>query len=143
MNDEDLLSDYADGRMTAEARARFEERLRAEPSLERRARELAALKAALAQAAPPMPADLKAALKREARRAASRPPSFWEGLRAALSAPWAYGAGAAFAAAAALLLLRRPQPPQPAPGAAFQDAAAARGLERLWQADDGRDGDAT
>jgi anti-sigma factor RsiW len=153
MNDEELLSDYVDGRLAPAAKAAFEARLKASPALARRARTLKAMKSALAGSAPKMPADLKAALKRDARAADARrrrSPSWLDSLRASFSAPWAYGAGAAaFAAAAVTLALHHPaqtvRTPQvsPAPGssAAFSDPAAAQGLQSLWSDDNGRDND--
>jgi len=152
MNDEERVSDYVDGRLPPAERAAFEERLRADPALDRRIRLARAMKAALKASAPPMPADLKAALKRQARVAAARDRVSWlDAWRAALSAgPWAYGAGAAAFAGAALILAvrlsapaRRPRGPaggKPA-AAAWSDAAAAQGLERLWSDDDGSDND--
>jgi anti-sigma factor RsiW len=148
MKDEELLSDYADGRLSPSAKAAFEARLEASPALARRARALKALKSALAGAAPRMPADLKSALKREARAAdARRRRSPWlDSFRAALSAPWAYGAGAAaFAAAAVTLALHHPGVPgpkvSPAGAASFSDPAAAQGLRSLWSDDNGGDND--
>lgn len=104
-------------------------------------------------AAPGMPADLKLALKREARaRASRRRPSFLELLRASLgAAPWTYGAGAAFAAAALVLAVRLAVGPRPDPAASAALNApppsreAAAQLERLsadlWTDDDGSDRD--
>ena len=150
MKDEELLSDYVDGRLAAGARASLEARLNAEPALARRARVLKAMKFALSGAAPAMPADLKTELKRRARAHAPRRGSSWlDDLRAALWAPWAYGAGAAAFAAAALtvVLLHHPSATSPvtrfspAPVAAFSDPAAAEGLKNLWREDNGGDGD--
>lgn len=78
---------------------------------------------------PAMPADLKAALLRRARRA--RRPGWGERVREALSLPaWAYGTGLAAAAAAALLLVRleRPEP---------LDAPVQEALGELWSEDAG------
>jgi len=152
MNDEELLSEYVDGRLTPAAKAAFEARLKAEPALARRARALKALKSALAGSAPKMPADLKSALKRDARAAdARRRRSPWrDSLRELFATPWAYGAGAAaFAAAAVTLAIHHPEQPlqtpktPPAAGApaAFSDPAAAQGLQSLWSDDNGRDND--
>jgi anti-sigma factor RsiW len=149
-NDE-ALSDYVDGRPTPAQKEAFERRLSRDPALARRLRLLRAMKSSLSAAAPGMPADLKAALKREAR--ARR--SWREDWRAALGgASWAgFGLGAAFATAGAVLALRlaapgglaqRPTSPASSglPAAAgWKDSAASQGLKDLWSDDDGRDGD--
>ena len=151
-DDDEILSDYVDGRMTSAEAAAFEERAAADAGLTRRLRLLRAMRASLSAAARPMPADLKAALKREARaRAPKFAPSRLDGWRAALGgAPWtAYGLGGAFAAAALALGLRASVPKRPpqfssperAAAPVWNDAAAARGLNDLWTDDDGGTGD--
>jgi anti-sigma factor RsiW len=144
--DEGMLSDYLDGRLAPAERKAFEARLAAEPALDRRVRLARALKTSLAVSAPRMPADLKAALKREARSRRAKAAASW--LEAAVAAfgasrGTAYGVGAAFAAAALTLALARRAPHArtlPA-GSAMTDAAASDGLKELWSEDDGRDGD--
>ncbi len=143
-DDEETLSDYVDGRMTPGDRAAFERRLSDEPALARRLRLLRAMKASLAASAPAMPADLKAALKREARaRAAGPRRSRLEAWRAALRSGIGCGLGAAFAMAALAFAARLALPRRhaAAPGPGWNDAAAAEGLQSLWSDDDGRDRD--
>ena len=67
------LSDYVDGRLDSAEKAAFEARLARDPALAGRLRLLRAMRASLASCGRPMPADLKAALKREARARAARP----------------------------------------------------------------------
>jgi anti-sigma factor RsiW len=152
MNEEELLSEYADGRLATAAKAAFEARMASDPALARRARVLKAMKSALAASAPKMPADLKSALKREARAAdVRRRRSPWRvALKDAFSAPWAFGAGAAaFGAAALVIALHRPSAPHANPKAApavsgassFSDPAVSQSLESLWHDDNGGDGD--
>jgi hypothetical protein len=100
-----------------------------------------------------MPADLKAALKRDARAAdARRRRSPWlDSLRAALAPRWAYGAGAAaFAAAGVMFALhfeaRRAAvvPGQIGDGIRnqdYHDLDAAEGLRGVWSEDNGSDND--
>lgn len=152
MNDEETLSDYVDNRLAREEHRAFEARLKADPALARRARLLRAMKSALAASAPPMPADLKAALKREARARAAAP-SRLARLRAALTGgSWTYGIGAAAFAAAALALALRYAPPLRRDGAGpgggasnraagWSDQDLARGLEGMWSDDSGGDND--
>jgi anti-sigma factor RsiW len=146
--DEETLTDYLDGRMAPAEKAAFEGRLAADSALERRLRLLRAMRVSLSAGARAMPADLKAALKREARaRAAKRRPSRLAAWRSAFAGSgFGCGLGAAFAAAllafaARMALPRRP----PASGAravpAWNDAAASAGLKSLWTDDDGRDRD--
>jgi anti-sigma factor RsiW len=153
MNDEEQLSDYLDGKMAADAKTAFEERIRAEPALARAWRLMRAQKAAVAASSPPMPADLKAALIRDARaRAPRRPgPSWFDALAAISAGSWLTGAGAAaFAAAAIAVYVHRPPTPKvrhaPAPtgpisGATWTDPSAAQGLDGLWGDDDGGEKD--
>ena len=146
--DEETLTDYLDGRMAPAEAAAFEARLAAEPALERRLRLLRAMRAALGAGARRMPADLKAALKREARaRAAKASPGWLEAWRSALGGSGVgCGIGAALAAALLSLAVRLALPSRAsAPGArtapAWNDAAASAGLKSLWSEDDGRDRD--
>jgi anti-sigma factor RsiW len=143
-DDEGTLSDYFDGRMPPAERAAFERRLEEEPALARRLRLLRAMKAALAASAPAMPADLKAALKREARARAAKPRgSFLDAWRSALRSGIGCGLGAAFAAAALVFAARLALPRRHAhgPASVWNDAAASEGLKSLWSDDDGRDRD--
>ncbi len=90
----------------------------------------------------PAPEDLKASLRRMARAKAG--PSPWEALREALSAGWAYGAGAAFAAAAVAVVLVKTIPEREAPTTAATSpapAVAPQALAELWADDDGGDHD--
>lgn len=148
MSDDLELSDYLDGRLAPGEKAVFEARLSRDTGLSRRLRLLRALRASLAVCVRPMPADLKAALKREAAARMARPS--WRGLlRESLAAhPWAYGAGAAFAAATLVLVVRSAvaPPPLPAPVARVEPRApeaAAPSVESsltgLWTDDDGDD----
>ncbi|OGR68796.1 MAG: hypothetical protein A2X40_08970 [Elusimicrobia bacterium GWC2_65_9] len=148
MSDDSELSDYLDGRLAPGEKAVFEARLCRDPDLSRRLCLLRALRASLAASVRPMPADLKAALKREAAARMARPS--WRGLlRESLAAHrWSYGAGAAFAAAALVLVVRSAvaPPPPPAPVARVEprapEAAApsvASSLADLWTDDDGGD----
>jgi anti-sigma factor RsiW len=146
--DEETFTDYLDGRLTAAQRAAFEIRLAAEPALERRLRLLRAMRASLKRGAVAMPADLKAALKREARApAAKRRPSWRETWRSVFGGSGVgCGLGAAFAAAllaigVRFVLPRRPAVSGPAATPAWKDAAASDGLKSLWTDDDGRDRD--
>ena len=146
--DEETLTDYIDGRMTPAEKAAFKGRLAAEPALERRLRLLRAMRAALKRGAVPMPADLKAALKREARaRAAKARPSWREAWRSMFGSGLGCGLGAAFAAALLALGVRFVLPRRPAASGSgpaspvWKDAAASDGLKSLWNDDDGRDRD--
>ena len=147
--DEETLTDYLDGRMAPAEKAAFESRLAAEPALERRLRLLQAMRASLKRGAVAMPADLKAALKREARaRAAKARPSWREAWRSMFGGSGVgCGLGAAFAAALLALGVRFVLPRRPAAsggGASspiWKDAAASDGLKSLWNDDDGRDRD--
>ena len=147
--DEEALTDYLDGRMAPAEKDAFERLLAADPALERRLRLLRALRSSLAAGARAMPADLKAALKREARsRAAKDRPSWRKIWRSAFGGSGlGCGLGAAFAAAllafaARLALPRRSSAPAARTAAPiWNDAAAAAGLKGLWTDDDGRDRD--
>ena len=104
---------------------------------------LRAMKAAMAASARPMPADLKAELKRQARARAPRQ-SWFAVLRESLTAqPWAYGAGAAFAAAGLVIILRLASAPGPVPVPPVAQVApeAPPPLADLWTDDDGGDSD--
>ena len=144
--DEETLTDYLDGRMAPADKAAFESRLAADPALQRRLRLLRAMRTSLATGARAMPADLKEALKREARvRAAKRRPSRFASWSSAFGGSgFGCGLGAAFAAAllafAARMTLPRRPPAFPA-APAWNDAAASAGLKSLWTDDDGRDRD--
>jgi hypothetical protein len=106
---------------------------------ERRWRE--ALQKALKASQPPVPDDLKASLKRRLRPREAGP-RWLETFRAGLSAPWAWGAGAAFAAAAALLVMRVASPPRAGMTVRPPDAPATQAaLAELWDDDDGGDTD--
>jgi hypothetical protein len=99
-------------------------------------------KAAMKSLITPAPESLKADLKRMARNRKPAP-SFWTGLRSALSADaWMYGAGAAFAAAAVAVVIVKavPQRAKPAVTAAVAAPAPAE-LADLWADDDGGDHD--
>jgi anti-sigma factor RsiW len=74
MTDEELISEYLDGRLGAADAAGLERRLAAEPGLAARLRVLRAMKDGLRSAAVPTPAALKARLKAAARVAAPGPP---------------------------------------------------------------------
>ncbi|MFI5348902.1 MAG: hypothetical protein ACHQ2Z_05115 [Elusimicrobiota bacterium] len=145
--DEETLTDYVDGRMAPAAKAAFEARLAAEPALERRRRLLLAMRASLKRGAVAMPADLIAALKREARaRAAKARPSWLEAWRSIFGSGLGCGLGAAFAAALLAIGVRFSLPRRPAasgagPRPVWRDAAASDGLKSLWNDDDGRDRD--
>ncbi|MFI5362221.1 MAG: hypothetical protein ACHQ49_09650 [Elusimicrobiota bacterium] len=146
--EEEILTDYLDGRMAPAEKAAFEVRLAAAPALERRLRLLRAMRASLKTAAPRMPADLKAALKRAARsRAEKCRPSWLDALRSAFgSSGMGCGLGAAFAAALLAFALRLALPRRsPAsgtkPAGVWNDPAASAGLKSLWSDDDGRDRD--
>lgn len=144
--DEETLTDYLDGRMAPGEKTAFEERLAAEPALERRLRLLRAMRASLKAGARAMPADLKAALKREARaRTAKARPSWREAWRSMFAGSGlGCGLGAAFAAALLAFAVRLALPRRPPAGAAapvWTDAAASAGLKSLWTDDDGRDRD--
>jgi anti-sigma factor RsiW len=144
--DEGTLTDYLDGRLAPAEKAAFERRLAAEPSLERRLRLLRAMRASLKGGARAMPADLKAALKREARaRAAKGRPAWREAWRSLFKGSGVgCGLGAAFAAALLAFAVRLALPRRPSSRAAapvWNDAAASAGLKSLWADDDGRDRD--
>jgi anti-sigma factor RsiW len=143
--DEESLTDYLDGRMAPADKAAFEARLAAEPALERRLRLLRAMRASLKAGAPAMPADLKAALKRQARERAARPRVSWlEALRASLGSGLGCGVGAAFVAALLAVAVKLALPRHHAYGASraeWKDDAASAGLQALWIEDDGRDGE--
>ncbi|MDE2142753.1 MAG: hypothetical protein KGJ84_10110 [Elusimicrobia bacterium] len=138
----DELTDYLDGRLTAEGREAFEARLAAEPALARRLRLFRALRASLASTAPRMPSDLKAELKRRARSRTAAGPSWVERLLASLPSPGP-GLGAAVATAALLATLQRAlparkAPPAPRPSPAVSARLAAVSSD-LWTDDDGSD----
>ena len=143
-NDE-VLTDYIDGRMTPADRAAFEARLASEPALARRLRLTLALRDSLRSTAPRMPADLKAALKRQARaRTVKARPSWPDRVRAALFSPaLGYGLGAAFAGAALVFAVRLASGPrEAAPGMVQTPELAARMADvsaDLWSEDDGSD----
>jgi len=143
--EEESLSEYLDGRMPPVARAAFEARLGASPALARRARLALASRAALRATAPRMPADLKAALKREARSRVERVPRGLAVLMGWSFSPWTFGVGAAFAAAALVLagrLALTPRAPRGVAGSARAPEVAARMAEvssDLWTDDDGSD----
>ncbi|HEX4048897.1 MAG TPA: hypothetical protein VH309_13720 [Elusimicrobiota bacterium] len=145
--DEQTLTDYLDGRLAPAERAAFEARLASEPALDRRLRLLRAMRGALQGGAKAMPADLKAALKREARARASKGRRSWlERLRSAFGGSGlGCGLGAAFAAAlltfaARWILPRRASGAEAGAAApAWNDAAVSSGLKGLWTDDDGRD----
>ncbi len=152
MNGDDaILTDYLDGRLSPGEAAAFEARLAAEAGLSKRLRLARAARELLRASAPAMPADLKAALKREARRRAAGEgaPRWVASLRAALTAaPWAFGAGAAFAAAALVVAVRFAAAPRPeAGGVARREVPRAKSAARakltadLWSDDDGSDHD--
>ena len=136
--DEQILSDYFDGRLKPAEKAAFEARLAVDAALARRLRLLRAMKASMTAAARPMPAELKASLKRQARARALRSPALWR-------FDWRIAFGGAFAAAALVLAVRLAVPNRPAPKRAatrsWDDAAASRALKELWSDDDGGDGD--
>lgn len=147
--DEETLSDYVDGRMAPAEKTAFEARLAAEPALERRLRLLRAMRASLKGGARAMPADLKAALKREARARAPKTRRSWrEVWRSLFGSGLGCGLGAAFAATVLSLgarwaLPRRPPAASSAHAAppVWTDKAASAGLKSLWVDDDGRDRD--
>jgi len=151
--DDQRMSDYMDGRLSPAEKAAFEADLLTDPFLARRWRLMRATKAALIASAPLMPADLKDALKYQARgrdRARVRRPSWMDVLRESLAArPWAYGAGAAFAAAGLTVVLRLASAPGPVPAPVARVeprpvesvASAAPPLAELWTDDDGGDED--
>ena len=147
---DETLTDYLDGRLEPAERAAFEARLAAEPALALRLRAVRAARAALSATAPAMPADLKASLKREARRRASAAGPRWlEAARSALwAAPWGLGLGAAFAAAlfaAAAHLAAAPrgrltEVASAAPSRHLDSAARLAEVSAdLWSDDDGSD----
>ncbi len=127
--DEETLTDYLDGRMASAGKAAFEIRLAAEPALERRLRLLRAMRASLKRGARAMPADLKAALKREARARATKGRWSWrEAWRSFFGGSGVgCGLGAAFAAALLAFAVRLALPR--APGG-FRCARGAARLER-------------
>lgn len=104
-------------------------------------------KAAMRSLHVPAPEDLRADLKRLARKRKPAP-SIWDGLREAMSGgAWAYGAGAAFAAAGIGVLILRAVPEREAPaGAAGRpvpriESVAPQSLAELWADDEGEDND--
>jgi anti-sigma factor RsiW len=141
--DEETLTDYLDGRMAPAEKTAFEERLAAEPGLERRVRLLRAMRASLKAGARAMPAELKASLKREARaRAAKARPSWREAWRSMFGSGLGCGLGAAFAAALLAFAVKLTLPRRAASTTGvWTDTAASAGLKSLWTDDDGRDRD--
>jgi anti-sigma factor RsiW len=139
--DDEALSDYFDGRMPPAERAAFARRLAVEPVLERRLRLLKAMRESLRASAPAMPADLKAALKREARGrgAAKRRSSLMDALRSSFGC----GLGAAFAAAVLAFAVRLTMPGNHAKhdSPSWNDGSVSEGLKSLWNDDDGSDRD--
>ena len=147
IDDDELISDYLGGRLGPSEAADFKTRLDRNPVLAARFRFVRALRPSLAGALPPIPADLKAALKSQARARVGR--SFWaERLLWALgSRPWSYGAAAAFAAAALILAVRLSLPGRPGQEVsvvqvpALDAPAQPPELSELWSDDDGGDED--
>jgi anti-sigma factor RsiW len=150
MTDEELISEYLDGRLAAPDAAALERRLAAEPGLAARLRVLRAVKAGLKSAAVPAPAALRARLKAAARSAAPEPA--WRMiLREAFAPrPGSFAAATAFAAAVVLIAVRGEKPPRPvlppilpvvSPEAGPAPAQAALAVE-LWSDDEGGDDDA-
>lgn len=152
MTDEELLSEYVDGRLDRPAAAALESRLAAEPALARRLRLLRAMKGALGGLAVPAPASLKASLK-AAARAAGPEPSWRLLLREAFSPrPGSFAAATAFAAALVMIAVRGEKPAVPPPptpplqaestGARWVTGEAQRALAaELWSDDEGGDED--
>jgi anti-sigma factor RsiW len=152
MTDEELISEYLDGRLGAADAAGLERRLAAEPGLAARLRVLRAMKDGLRSAAVPTPAALKARLKAAARAAAPEP-SWRLILREAFAPrPCSFAAATAFAAAVVLIAVRgerpqRPVPPPAAPVASPETGWSADEAQRalaaeLWSDDEGGDDDA-
>lgn len=153
MTDQELLSEYADGRLDGPARGAFERRLAAEPELASRLRLLRAMRDALRAEAKPAPAALRARL-RAAARAAAPAPSWTELLREALSPrPWSLAAAGACAAALLMVAVDGSRPPAPAapaqsagaplPETRWVEGPAQRALAaELWSDDEGGDDDA-
>lgn len=153
MTDQELLSEYADGRLDGASRAAFERRLEAEPALAARLRVLRAMQAGLRSSAVPAPAALRARLKAAARAAAPEP-SWRLILREAFAPrPGSFAAATAFAAALLMVAVKGGKPvapPPQAPAAAAPvpeaswtagEAYQALGAE-LWSDDEGGDDDA-
>ncbi|MEK7382662.1 MAG: hypothetical protein AAB262_05175 [Elusimicrobiota bacterium] len=148
--EEQRMSDYLDGWLAPGDKAAFEADLASDPNRARRLSLLRAMRAMLVASARPMPADLKAALKRLARARAPRS-SWLDMLRQSLAErPWACGAGAAFAAAGLMIILRlaATQDSVLAPIARVEPrhiesvaSAGAEPLAELWTDDDGGDQD--
>lgn len=150
MTDEELLSEYVDGRLDRPAAAALESRLAAEPALARRLRLLRAMKGALGGLAVPAPAALKASLKASARAAAPEPA--WRLLlrEAFAPRPGSFAAASAFAAALVMIAVRGEKPVTPptpaapvaAPETRWVMGEANRALAaELWSDDEGGDED--
>lgn len=150
MTDEELLSEYVDGRLDRAAAAALESRLAAEPALAARLRLLRAMKGALGGLAVPAPAALKASLKAAARAAAPEPA--WRMLlrEAVAPRPGSFAAASAFAAALVMIAVRGEKPVAPPPPAAPVAAPETRWImgeanralaAELWSDDEGGDED--
>ncbi len=144
--DEEMLTDYLDGRMSSAAKAEFERRLGDEPVLAHRARWAQAMRRALTLGVPPLPEDLKAKLLAQARRhvrievEVPLRGSLWSALYAS---PWTWGAGAAFAAAALAVVLKCSwKPCLQSRDIAIREKSPTHHLSPdLWSEDDGQDHD--